>query len=513
MNIFIITPFSKNFDDIKILIKEITEPLIGENGRCIRLDDIEESGKITDDLIKYINDSDICIADITNNNPNVMWEVGYAMALGKRIIFISQDIKKLPFDIRIMRTLEYDRNSLSNTLKQQLKSRIEKDIEIIKKGKITINNIDVNSKNSNPKIESLSRLVNDIDSDDILHRGQFTEFLADSTLSIGSIYNPMDIFQELHHQIFFSSDIDLKYHYLGIIGATNWLNLSNDPKFEHNTLKKIITHNFKEIINIISSKPNSNIDFVSLGPGDGEIDKNIIYEFLNQDILNYYYCIDISFELLQKAVSTITSSNYLKNKIKLKAIHGDFSYLNKYKPIYAFDKFRNIFSFIGFTFGNYQEAQILGKIKEGMNIGDYLLIDARLHQLGKFSDITEFEKNRNTLCENYHLALNYKFALSPLELSTDLVYDEVKDEFGIDVNQTITSVPHSINLITYLKLNDNKKIKLRYTNKVVKNKKLSLASTTLYDYDSLKNWFETRGFSVVWQIQSNKIGLFLLVKK
>jgi hypothetical protein len=50
-----------------------------------------------------------------------MWEVGYAMALGKPTIIITQEIGELPFDIRDMETIKYDRNHLSETLGQPLK--------------------------------------------------------------------------------------------------------------------------------------------------------------------------------------------------------------------------------------------------------------------------------------------------------------------------------------------------------------------------------------------------------
>jgi hypothetical protein len=50
-----------------------------------------------------------------------MWEVGYAMALRKPTIIITQEQGELPFDIQDMETLRYDRNHLSQTLGDPLK--------------------------------------------------------------------------------------------------------------------------------------------------------------------------------------------------------------------------------------------------------------------------------------------------------------------------------------------------------------------------------------------------------
>lgn len=125
MKIFIIMPFDKKFDDVYDTIKLATqEAILGEKIYCVRLDEIKSAGSISDDLIAEIERSALCIADLTRNNPNVMWEVGYAMALKKPIIFINQTLKTTPFDIRDMRLIRYERDSLSSTLRKQLSESI-----------------------------------------------------------------------------------------------------------------------------------------------------------------------------------------------------------------------------------------------------------------------------------------------------------------------------------------------------------------------------------------------------
>lgn len=121
MRCFVIMPFAQEFDDVYAVIKSaVTTSVPGESIECFRLDEIKGVGRITDDLIRELSRATVCIADITDNNPNVMWEVGYTMALKKPLLFVTQRIDKLPFDIKDMRTIPYNRQSLTQTLATKL---------------------------------------------------------------------------------------------------------------------------------------------------------------------------------------------------------------------------------------------------------------------------------------------------------------------------------------------------------------------------------------------------------
>jgi Nucleoside 2-deoxyribosyltransferase len=122
MNCFVIMPFAPEFDDVYAVIKSTVESASSDAaGRCFRLDDSRPAGRITDRLLAELRSATICVADLTNLKPNVMWEVGYAMALSKPTILLTQDISHLPFDIKDMQSIPYDRNRLSATLVMPLK--------------------------------------------------------------------------------------------------------------------------------------------------------------------------------------------------------------------------------------------------------------------------------------------------------------------------------------------------------------------------------------------------------
>ena len=136
MNCFVIMPFTKEFDDVYASIKTNVETVISSRGgKCFRLDEARPAGPITDRLLREIQAAAFCVADVTGNIPNVMWEVGYAMALGKPIILITQKISELPFDIKDLQSLEYDRTQVSRTLAEPLRKMVLDTVQTFDTGK------------------------------------------------------------------------------------------------------------------------------------------------------------------------------------------------------------------------------------------------------------------------------------------------------------------------------------------------------------------------------------------
>lgn len=125
MNCFVIMPFAADFDDVYAIIKATVETAAADtNGRCFRLDESRPAGRITDRLLTELRSATICIADLTENKPNVMWELGFAMALEKPTIIVTQSVATLPFDIKDMQSIEYSRNRLSASLGTPLKQSL-----------------------------------------------------------------------------------------------------------------------------------------------------------------------------------------------------------------------------------------------------------------------------------------------------------------------------------------------------------------------------------------------------
>lgn len=123
---FIVMQFT---DEFNALYTEVIKPTCERYGlTAIRGDDIYTNGLILDDIVRSIQECFVIIADITPNNPNVFYEVGYAHGMGKATILLSDKKRdKLPFDISGFRTLFYDntiggKTAIEERLAKHLKS-------------------------------------------------------------------------------------------------------------------------------------------------------------------------------------------------------------------------------------------------------------------------------------------------------------------------------------------------------------------------------------------------------
>jgi hypothetical protein len=56
---------------------------------------------------KNIRDADVCLADISNDNPNVCYEAGFAFACGKEVVLVCKEGSTFPFDLRHRTIIPY----------------------------------------------------------------------------------------------------------------------------------------------------------------------------------------------------------------------------------------------------------------------------------------------------------------------------------------------------------------------------------------------------------------------
>lgn len=109
---FVVMPFSKNLANVYDAIEAVVTNECGM--KCVRADRIAGTHRITDDIQDNIRQARLIIADLTNINPNVFYEVGMAHGREKHVILIVQNETEVPFDLREVRYLRYDPDELAS---------------------------------------------------------------------------------------------------------------------------------------------------------------------------------------------------------------------------------------------------------------------------------------------------------------------------------------------------------------------------------------------------------------
>lgn len=106
--VFVLMPFTENWSDYiwSKQIKPIVQGIDGASLICKRADELF-GHDVMQDIYESIVTASIIIADITNKNANVFYELGIAHSFGKDVILLSQGTEHIPFDLNRYRHCIY----------------------------------------------------------------------------------------------------------------------------------------------------------------------------------------------------------------------------------------------------------------------------------------------------------------------------------------------------------------------------------------------------------------------
>jgi hypothetical protein len=111
-------PGDPSLEDVKGTIQE---EFARVGIRAIRADDIEHSDEITHRILDEIKSAEFLIADLSGARPSVYYEIGYAHAIGRRVILYRRKEERLHFDLAVHNCPEY--TNLTD-LRDKLRRRI-----------------------------------------------------------------------------------------------------------------------------------------------------------------------------------------------------------------------------------------------------------------------------------------------------------------------------------------------------------------------------------------------------
>lgn len=122
---FIAMPFANKYEPIYTILKVA----IKKNCyRTIRVDQENFTDSIIQKILDEIRNAKIIIFLSTDMNPNAFYECGYAVALKKEVITVTDNYSNLPFDIRDRNAISYDNKM--EVLQTQIEKRISSITEV-----------------------------------------------------------------------------------------------------------------------------------------------------------------------------------------------------------------------------------------------------------------------------------------------------------------------------------------------------------------------------------------------
>jgi len=114
------------------VLKHVIAPAAKECGyRALRADKISEPGIITSQVIQHLVEDPLVIADLTDWNPNVFYELAVRHAVRKPVVQIIQAGQRIPFDVAGTRTIPLDHRDLDSV--EQCRRDIVRQIQTVEK--------------------------------------------------------------------------------------------------------------------------------------------------------------------------------------------------------------------------------------------------------------------------------------------------------------------------------------------------------------------------------------------
>ncbi len=166
---FVISPIGEDDSETRKrsdqVLKHIITGAVEQLGyTVIRADKISEPGIITHQIIQHIVDAPLVIADLTERNPNVFYELALRHAIRKPLVQLIKKGETIPFDVAATRIIQFDLQNPDSV--DAAKTEIIAQVNSLETGKTdTDNPISVSldlkmlKESGNPEERSLADIV------------------------------------------------------------------------------------------------------------------------------------------------------------------------------------------------------------------------------------------------------------------------------------------------------------------------------------------------------------------
>ncbi len=294
------------------------------------------------------------------------------------------------------------------------------------------------------------------------------------------VKNPQVARAEILRSIRAQALIPALYHYSSDALADLWVIRAAEPAYKHqrNTLNFWTGPEGRDFASRVRQEVgSSSFDFVSLGPGDGQKDVQLISGWLDADVDLIYYPYDISWPLAVRSYEAARSRAIALGKadlLRVKVVLADFHDLGTVRDVFRHRSAPNVVSLMG-TLGNLEgEMQFLRRLRDNMDMQDLLILEVRLQ-----SQATPTQLAAGGFFEQ---------SFGPLEEYLGMTFTpSISERMRVSVETELSDIPNTHTLvITYAGpvpgLRGDQKVKLEYVH--------------LYEPDSFLRKLEDEGFSV-----------------
>lgn len=128
---FVIAPIGELSSETRkrsdLILKYVISPAVEDKGfKAVRADQISEPGLITSQVIQLIVEAPLVIADLTDRNPNVFYELAIRHTIRKPLVQIIKKGESIPFDVAGTRTIFVDHQDLDSveSAKKEISAQI-----------------------------------------------------------------------------------------------------------------------------------------------------------------------------------------------------------------------------------------------------------------------------------------------------------------------------------------------------------------------------------------------------
>ena len=119
--VFTLIPMHSDFNNVYRAGIEVA--CFNAGADCERVDESIFVESVIERVHTQIAKANIVISDMTGRNPDVFFETGFACALKKQVILLTQNVNDIPFDMKHYPHIIYDENIVR--LREELEKRLE----------------------------------------------------------------------------------------------------------------------------------------------------------------------------------------------------------------------------------------------------------------------------------------------------------------------------------------------------------------------------------------------------